>query len=145
MPAKRRPRRGFVPLPPGFENIPDCTVDEAAAYRRESRWTVFKKLREGKYRSYLDGKVRKVIVASLREDRERQMNAAPTRKRSLGRPKGAAKPKPEDARALPRAQPQTRGQFEMRPIASAPAEAAAAPPPAQPQRKRRPPREGAAR
>ena len=46
----------FLPLPPDFDPI-DATVDEVASYRRESRWTVYKKIREGRYESYLDGRV----------------------------------------------------------------------------------------
>jgi hypothetical protein len=50
----------FLPLPPDFDPI-DATADEAASYRRESRWTVHKKVREGVYQSYLDGRIRKII------------------------------------------------------------------------------------
>jgi hypothetical protein len=83
-----------------------------AAWRRESRWTVFKKLREGTYRSYLDGRVRKIILASVQEDRERQMNAPPTKKRSPGRP---------------RKQPSSVNP-ELRRLAASPPKAGAAPP-----------------
>lgn len=92
----------FVALPPGFENCIDATIDEVAAYRRESRWTVHRKLREGIYRSYLDGRVHKIVLESVRLDRERAMatgaalrmrspnphvDAAPTGKRPPGRPR----------------------------------------------------------
>jgi hypothetical protein len=104
----------FVALPPGFENCLDATVDEVAAFRRESRWTVFKKLRENVYASYLDGRVRKIIVKTVLADRERALkegatlrgrspNAAPTGKRPVGRPRkepqAAAKRSPETAEA----------------------------------------------
>jgi hypothetical protein len=62
----------FMPLPEGFNPI-DATVDEVRAFRRESRWSVFEKLRTGVYQSYLDGRVRKIIFASVIADRERSM------------------------------------------------------------------------
>jgi hypothetical protein len=89
----------WVPLPPDFNPI-DCTVDEVASYRRESRWTVHKKIRTGVYQSYLDGRIRKVVFASVKADRERVMgaalspdSAASTGKRKPGRPR---KPRPEE-------------------------------------------------
>jgi hypothetical protein len=60
----------WVPLPPDFNPI-DCTIDEAASWRRESRWTVHKKIRDGVYQSYLDGRIRKVVFASVKRDRDR--------------------------------------------------------------------------
>jgi hypothetical protein len=41
-------RYKFLPLPPDFDPI-DATVDEVASWRRESRWTVHKKIREGRF------------------------------------------------------------------------------------------------
>jgi hypothetical protein len=86
----------FLSLPPDFDPI-DCTVDEAASWRRESRWSVHKKVREGAYQSYLDGRIRKIIFASMKADRERAMSAALTGKRKPGRPRRtqpeAAKPR----------------------------------------------------
>jgi hypothetical protein len=85
--SKSRPRRPFVALPPRFEDLPDCLIPEAAAYRRESTWLVWKKIRLGVYQAYKDGKITKVSVASLKADRERAMSAPQTRKRSPGRPR----------------------------------------------------------
>jgi hypothetical protein len=79
----------FLSLPADFNPV-DCTVDEAASYRRESRWTVFKKIREGVYQSYLDGRVRKIVFSSVRADRERAMGASLTGKRKPGRPRNDA-------------------------------------------------------
>ena len=85
----------WVQLPDNF-NPTDCTVDEAASYRRESRWTVHQKIREGLYQSYLDGRIRKIIFASVRADRERAIAVSrnPTGKR---RPGGQPKHKDEPA------------------------------------------------
>ena len=81
----------FLPLPPEFDPV-DATVDEVAAYRRESRWTAFRKIREDIYESYLDGRVRKIIFASVKADRERAVAASrnPTGKRKVGRPRNDA-------------------------------------------------------
>jgi hypothetical protein len=85
---KRRPKRPFAPLPPNLQP-PDLTVDEVASFRRESRWTVFRKVREGRYRSYLDGRIRKVIFASVLADRDRALRDG-IDKRPPGRPKKIA-------------------------------------------------------
>jgi hypothetical protein len=85
-------RYKFLPLPPDFDPV-DATIDEVASWRRESRWTVHKKIREGRYESYLDGRVRKIIFASVKADRERAMSAALTGKRPPGRPR---KPRAEE-------------------------------------------------
>jgi hypothetical protein len=80
----------WVPLPPDFATtVTDCTVDEASSFRRQSRWTTHAKIRSGVYESYLDGRIRKVLVASLVRERERLIAAArnPTGKRPVGRPK----------------------------------------------------------
>ena len=79
--------RNFIPLPRDFDPI-DATIDEVASWRRgESRWTVHKKIREGVYQSYLDGRIRKIIFASVKRDRALAMNAASTSKRPPGRPR----------------------------------------------------------
>jgi hypothetical protein len=62
----------WVALPPDF-NPTDCTIAEAASFRRESRWMVHQKLNAGIYQSYLDGRIRKIIFASVKADRERAM------------------------------------------------------------------------
>lgn len=83
----------FIPLPADFDPV-DATVDEVCAYRRESRWTVFRKIREGHYQSYLDGRIRKIVFDSVKRDRLRAMSgvpmgprAVPTVKRKPGRPR----------------------------------------------------------
>jgi hypothetical protein len=89
----------YLPLPSGFDPV-DATVDEVASYRRESRWTVHQKVRTGVYESYLDGRIRKIVFASVKRDRERVMGAAlspggaaSTGKRKPGRPR---KPRPDE-------------------------------------------------
>ena len=86
----------FLPLPPDFDPI-DATIDEVASWRREDRWRVHKKIREGAYQSYLDGRIRKIIFTSVKADRERAMSATLTGKRPPGRPRWtqpeAAKPR----------------------------------------------------
>ena len=86
----------FLPLPSGFDPI-DATVDEVASFRRESRWTVHNKIRDGVYESYLDGRIRKIIFASVKADRERQMRAGLTSKRRVGRPPKKAERQTEPA------------------------------------------------
>ena len=95
---KTKPYR-FVNLPDNFHPV-DATVDEVASFRREGRWTVFQKIRDGRYESYRDGRIRKVIFASVLADRERTIAAGrkhperdePVVKKPVGRPK---RPKPE--------------------------------------------------
>jgi hypothetical protein len=67
-------RNPFLPLPPDFCPL-DATVDEVASFR-EGRWTVFQKIRNGVYESYRDGRIRKVIFASVLADRERTIAAS---------------------------------------------------------------------
>jgi hypothetical protein len=78
----------FLPLPPDFSPV-DCTVDEAASFRRESRWTVFRKIREGKYIAYKDGRVRKIVFSSVLSDRQASIarSSPASGKRRPGRPK----------------------------------------------------------
>jgi len=66
-------RYKYLPLPPDFDPV-DATVDEVASWRRESRWTVHKKIRERVYQSYLDGRIRKILFATVKADRERAMS-----------------------------------------------------------------------
>ena len=95
MTAVRRSYK-FTPLPAGFDPV-DATIDEVASYRRESRWTVHQKLKDGRYESYLDGRIRKIIFSSVKADRERTIaesravSAEPV-KRSPGRPRKHPKP-----------------------------------------------------
>lgn len=66
----RKPKKfKFLPLPPDFDPV-DATVDEVASYRRESRWTVFGKINSGVYQSYLDRRIRKIVFASVKQDRD---------------------------------------------------------------------------
>lgn len=87
------------PSLPSDLSSPDLTVREVAAYRRCSMWLVHKRIRDGVYQSYLDGRVRKVIFASVLKEREQTIAAdrhmvAPKspgrpRKRPVGRPRKA--------------------------------------------------------
>jgi hypothetical protein len=86
-PKRHRPRRPFLPLPPNFHPL-DATVDEVASFRKEGRWTVFRKIREGVYESYLENRVRKIVFASVLADRDRAIAASRgPAKRKPGRPK----------------------------------------------------------
>ena len=88
------------PSLPSDLSPPDLTVREVAAYRRCSPWQVYKLIRQGVYESYLDGRVRKVIFASVLREREQVIAAdrhmvapkspgRPPRKRPVGRPRKA--------------------------------------------------------
>lgn len=92
----------FLPLPEGFCPL-DATIDEVASFRRESRWSVHRKIREGKYASYKDGKIRKIIFASVLADRQASIarSSSATRKRKPG---GQRKHHPPDG------QPQTAAE-----------------------------------
>lgn len=68
-------RNPFLPLPPDFCPL-DATVDEVASFRREGRWTVFNKICSGVYESYRDGRIRKIVFASVLADRERTIAAS---------------------------------------------------------------------
>jgi hypothetical protein len=92
----------FLSLPENFCPT-DATVEEVASFRRESVWTVFEKIRDGRYDAYLDGRVRKIIFASVLADRDRAIAAGrdkksavalkalasrkPPQKKPVGRPK----------------------------------------------------------
>jgi hypothetical protein len=94
-------RYRWVSLPHDFATtVTDCTVAEAMAFRRMSRCTVYEKIRDGSFRTFKDGRITKILVASLVEDRERQLNAPLTAKRPVGRPRkqpDAPPPAPEAA------------------------------------------------
>jgi hypothetical protein len=102
-------RYKFLPLPADFDPV-DATVDEVSSYRRESRWTVHKKIREGVYQSYLDGRTRKILFDTVKADRERAVSVALTGKRRPGRPlklteaNATPEPAPAPARVKRRAQ-----------------------------------------
>lgn len=95
----------YLPLPADFHPV-HATVDEVCAYARQSRWTTFKKIKLGRYRTYKDGRITKIIFTSVIADIERLMTGGsasaaplePVEKRRVGRPKN---PKPEAATASP--------------------------------------------
>ena len=100
-------RYKFLPLPAEFNPVV-ITVDECCAYARQSRWTTFQKIRQGRYRTFLDGRIRKIEFASVVEDMERlragahpgpvapPQSAEPVvAKRRRGRPR--KHPKPESS------------------------------------------------
>ena len=76
----------------------DLSVAQVADLRSESRSTVLRKLRDGRYRSYLSGGKRKVIAASVFADRELEMKTGqPVRPQPIpvtrpGRPKKQQEP-----------------------------------------------------
>jgi hypothetical protein len=88
----------FTWLPPDFDPV-DATVKEVMAYRRESYSTVRRKLRVGRYQSYLDGDRRMIIFSSVKAERERSISKGPQLapdnpviKRKRGRPRKAVDP-----------------------------------------------------
>jgi hypothetical protein len=103
-PKKPKPLYKFMPLPPGFNPV-DATIDEVASFRRESRWTVHVKLKDGRYEGYLDGRIHKVIFASVLADRARTIAATsgkfkPPVKQPVGRPKRKVKPESRASRRI---------------------------------------------
>jgi hypothetical protein len=92
-------------LPPGFCPI-DATIDEVASYRRESRWTTFAKIKNGAYESYMDGRIRKIVFASVIADRERTMAAGRDKKRDVTR---AFAKRPRGRPRKPKAEQQAAG------------------------------------
>jgi hypothetical protein len=90
--------RQFMNLPKDFDPV-DATCAEVASYRRESLRTVYEKVQNGTYKSYLDGRIRKIIFESVKADRvaaiERSQKPPPTGKRRVGRPR--LKPQPSQA------------------------------------------------
>jgi hypothetical protein len=84
----------------------DLSVAQVAELRSESRSTVLRKLKTGRYRSYLSGGKRKIIAASVYADRELEMKTGgPVRPqptpatRPTGRPPKHPKPEPSAASA----------------------------------------------
>jgi len=76
-------------LPDGLQRL-DLTVPEVMAFRRESAATVFRKIRDGRYRSFKSGDSRLIELASVLADRDACLARGPqlvelTGKR--GRPK----------------------------------------------------------
>jgi hypothetical protein len=83
-------------VPKNHEIAPlDLSVAQVAELRSESRSTVLRKLKTGRYRSYLSGGKRKIIAASVFADRELEMKTGqPVRPQPIpvtrpGRPRKA--------------------------------------------------------
>ena len=75
-------------------NCVDATVEQVMAYRGESASKVFRKMRDGTYVSYVNGKRRMIVFASVKLDRDRCIARGPQLlplnqpgKRPLGRPR----------------------------------------------------------
>jgi hypothetical protein len=89
-PKPRRTASKFLILPPGFCPV-DATREEVASFRRESLTTVNEKCKDGRYESYLEGRIRKIILSSVLADRQRSIDASreppETGKRRVGRPR----------------------------------------------------------
>ena len=90
--SQRKPARTaskFLNLPPDFNPV-DATREEVAAFRRESLTTVNAKCMDGRYESYLEGRIRKIVFASVLADRDRAIEKSrqplPLGKRGPGRP-----------------------------------------------------------
>jgi excisionase family DNA binding protein len=82
-----RPVSSWLPLPSDFDP-PHCTVNEAAAYLRSSRWTVHKLIRLGEIESFVHHGRRLIIFGSVKR------HVAATKKghkRPRGRPRKALK------------------------------------------------------
>ena len=81
-------------IPIDFNPI-DATVEQVMTYRGESASKVFKKMRDGTYVSYVNGKRRMIVFASVKLDRDRCIARGPQFtvavahgvKRKLGRPR----------------------------------------------------------
>jgi hypothetical protein len=83
----------------------DLSVLQVMRLRSESRSTVLRKLRLGRYRSYLSGGKRKIIAASVFADRELEMKTGgPMRPQPVpvtrpGRPRGKTAKQPSSSAA----------------------------------------------
>jgi hypothetical protein len=86
--AKPRKQKPPLYLPHDFHPI-DCSIAEAAAFRHESLWTTHKKMKEGKYKFYKEGRRTKIIFAKVLADRDRALRDG-IEKRPPGRPKKIA-------------------------------------------------------
>jgi hypothetical protein len=90
-------------VPKSHEIAPlDLSVTQVAELRSESRSTVLRKIKTGRYRSFLSGGKRKVIAASVFADRESEMKTGkPVRPqptpamRPPGRPRKHPEPETE--------------------------------------------------
>ena len=95
-------------MPKNHEIAPlDLSVAQVAELRSESRSTVLRKLKTGRYRSYLSGGKRKIIAASVLADRDLEMKTGqpvrpqptpptrPGRRRKYPKPQTALAPAAE--------------------------------------------------
>jgi hypothetical protein len=91
--SARREQSKFLNLPPDFHPL-DATREEVASFRRESLTTVNEKVKDGRYQSCLEGRIRKIVFASVLADRERaiatSLKPPPSGKKPVGRPKKSA-------------------------------------------------------
>ena len=88
----------FLPIPPDF-NPKYCTIAEACSFAKCSPWTAYQRLRQGRWKAVKDGRVNKIIFASIKADMaalpERPQGAPsrrPPEKRPVGRPRKHPKP-----------------------------------------------------
>jgi hypothetical protein len=70
---KPKPYR-YIPLPPDFSPV-ICTFEEACSYARCGRWTGHHRVKDGRWRSCKDGRMRRIVFASVVEDTERLIAA----------------------------------------------------------------------
>jgi hypothetical protein len=97
----------WVSLPPNFAaTVTYATIDEIASFCRCGRWTVHARIADGTYVAFKDGRLTKIVVASVLAERAATIAKSknPTGKRPVGRPrKKPEKPAPsttmEDATA----------------------------------------------
>jgi hypothetical protein len=78
----------------------DLSVAQVAELRSESRSTVLRKLKTGRYRSYLSGGKRKIIAASVFADRELEMKTG-----QPVRPQPTPATRPDRRRKHPKPEP----------------------------------------
>jgi hypothetical protein len=60
-----------------LNDLGSVTLSNAGKITSESEWKVRKKIDEGRYESYLDGRIRKVTLRSIKADQERLLKAQP--------------------------------------------------------------------
>jgi hypothetical protein len=85
-------------VPKNHETPLDLSVLQIMQLRSESRSTVLRKIRDGRYRSYLSGGKRKVIAASVYADRELEMKTGlPVRPQPTPATRPGRRRKPESS------------------------------------------------
>ena len=83
---KRKPFT-FIHLPADF-SPKYCSLPEACSYARHGLWQGHAKIKQGRWKSFRDGRRRVIIFASVIADEEQLIAAsAPPEKRPPGRPK----------------------------------------------------------